>query len=166
MNLPSDLRSREYYNGLREYRDQALEKSNAVDSRRSFGGLTGGKVMALWEAEDGYASELTYSGLVYKNRLISKVTPTVLRIFNRIDYGGSVVTTFRMNLENMHYIRVYKNMMIENGLADRSKATAGRILDRRHGLHEPTDADRELLYSEMCRGASGVFPLDTGFMND
>ncbi len=45
-------------------------------------------------------------------------------------------------------------------------AELSRRGDRKHGLSEPTDDARELLYIEMQRGATGLYPISYDYEAD
>lgn len=158
MSLPISLHGNEYLEHLRGFRDSALIESHWIGKRRSVGGFTFGIAHAQWMTEEGGIAHLTDEGLRRKNTTMTKLMPTTLRLLHSPGEKGIEVVTFRMDIDDIGSIDIYRNLITSGSFREIAKAELHKRADRKHGLSEPTDEQRELLYTEMQRGATGLYP--------
>lgn len=156
MTIPVSINSDKYYEHLREFRDSALEASNWYGKRRNIGGLVFGNAVAGWRAQDGGIADLEDAGVRFRRTNLIRQMPTTLRTLNRVG-NGHEITTYKMDLDEIGFIEVYINMFHKGGILEVIRAGLSRNTEIQMGLNHPTDADRELIYTEMHRGATGWF---------
>lgn len=154
MSLPIGLHSNKYLERLRDFRDQAFDESHWLGTRRRIGGFTFGQSRAEWQSETGGFAYLIDEGLRYKGNTVSKLLPTTLRLYNSQNEYGLEVVTFKMDIDDVGCIDIYRNMITNGSFREIARAELSKRADRKHGLSELTDEDRELLYTEMQRGAT------------
>ena len=162
MAFPDNLDSRSYYEQLVVLRDDALRRSYWFGGRTQLGALSFGLAAAYWRAEDGGTAILTDRGLRLGNNTPWVLRPTVLRLSRTqsTDPGLGESTEFRMELDDLGMIDVYRNLTTSRFVRDGIRAALSRRGDRRHELSVPTDEDLALVYLELQRGASGAYKLD------
>lgn len=164
MNQIPSVHGNEYLEDLRLFRDRALAESHISGTRRRLGGFVFGAAEAAWEtAEDGLA-HLLEGGLRYKDMPLTKFKPTTLRLFHFPEGMSFEVVTYNMDIDDIGCIEIYRNLFTSASLREVAAANLRRRADRKHGLSEPTDEQRRLLYTEMKRGASGRYAV-TNFKN-
>ena len=151
---------------MREYRDSALIESHWLGRRRNIGGFTFGIAHAQWQAEEGGTAHLIDEGLRHKSTTMTKLIPTTLRILNSPGETGFEVVTFRMDIDDIGCIDIYHNLITNGSFVEIAKAELHKRADSKHGLSEPTNEQRELLYTEMQRGATGLYPVTYGYESD
>lgn len=159
MSLPSSLHGNEYLEHLRRFRDSAFVESHWIGRRRSIGGFAFGVAQTQWVTEEGGVAHLIEEGLRYKGTALTRLMSTTLRLIHSPGEKGMEMVTFRMDIDDIGYIDVYRNLIIDGSFREIISAELHKRADRRHGLSVPTDEQRELLYTEMQRGASGLYPI-------
>ena len=159
MTIPVSVDSSEYYEHLRGFRDSALDASNWYGRRKNIGDLEYGAATAGWQAQDGGVVDLKHAGLRFRGLNITRLMPTTLRIINPDFNGNHDITTFSMDLDEIGWVDVYRNTYTNGGLAEVAFAGISRLIDQKNGLQHPTKFDRELLFTELQRGASGDFAI-------
>jgi hypothetical protein len=159
MSLPISLHGNEFLEQLRDLRNTALIESHWMGKRRRIGGFTFGVARAQWQTEEDGTAHLIDEGLRHNEKTIIKFMPTTLRLFNFPGESGFEVVTYRMDIDDVGCIDIYRNLITDGSFREIASAELHKRADRKHGLSEPTDEQRELLYTEMQRGASGIFPL-------
>jgi hypothetical protein len=159
MTIPVSVDSSEYYEQLREFRDSALDASNLYDRRKYLGALVFGSVGARWVSQDGGIAVLEHKGIRFKRSNITRLMPTTLSIDYLKDDGVHDVTTFSMNLDEIGWVDVHKYPHRNYGPLETACAGISKLIDQKNGLQHPTDLQRELIYTELERGASGDFAL-------
>lgn len=80
-----------------------------------------------------------------------------MRIFNTPGSAGTEVVTFKMELDNIGDIEVFRNIITSASLAEIIRAKMSKHADRRHDMTIPTNEELALAYNEMERGASGIY---------
>lgn len=163
MSFPISLHGGEYLEHLRDFRDSALIESHWLGKRRNIGGFTFGIAHAQWLAEEGGTVHLVDEGLRHKRTTITKLMPTTLRIANSPGESGLEVVTFKMDIDDIGCLEIYRNLITDGSFVEFAKADLYKWADRKHGLFNPTDEQRELLYTEMQRGATGLFATASGY---
>lgn len=158
MELPFSLHSQQYLDTLREYRDLALEESHLTGSRKKLGAFTFGAAYASWDSEDGGNVMLVDHGLRRGSTTFGPIKQTKLDImYKRGDLGFECIG-FEMDLDDIGLIDIKRNFFEKiNFFQVMIKPEFTAFRERRHGLHEPTDEDLMLLYTEMQRGATGLY---------
>lgn len=159
MSLPFSLHGNEYLEHLREFRDAALVESHWFGRRKNIGGFTFGVARAQWRTEEGGTAQLIDEGLRYRSTTIINFLPTTLRISNSHGEMGLEVVTFEMDIDDIGCVDVYQNLFTTGSLFEFAKSELHRRSERKYGLSDPTDEQRELLYSELQRGATGLYPV-------
>jgi hypothetical protein len=158
MDVPISLHGNEYYEHLREYRDAALQESNWRGRRKRLGKFTFGIAHAQWHTEDDGLAYLTDEGLRYGSSTVWPVYPTKLHIIERI-HTSHHITEFKMDVDDIGMIDVRTYALVDITMRELVKAEVAGWSERRHGLQEPSDDQRELLSVEMQRGASGMYGM-------
>ncbi len=159
MSLPISLHGNTYLEHLRDYRDVALVESNMMGKRRRVGAFTLGIAHAQWQTEDGARAHLIEAGIRYRNSNLTKIRPTTLRLTSFPAETGLEVVTFKMDIDDIGCIAVYRNMITSGSFREVARAELANRADNLHDLSDPTDEDREMLYTEMQRGATGLYPI-------
>lgn len=157
-NIPEHLHSEQYYEGLRDLRDTALDESHYSGRRKKIGGFTFGVANAKWKTERGGEAELIDRGLRFKNTTLINTRPTTLLLFEGSKEMGFEITRFEMDVDDIGTIYVYQNLVTDTVVRDLIRAEIYRRADRQHDLANPTEEQRVFLYTEMQRGASGMYP--------
>lgn len=157
MSLPFSVHSREYLERLSHLRDIALEESHWFGMRRSIGNFTLGAAHARWRTEEGGIAHLIDEGLRHKRTSVTKLLPTTLRLMNSPGVRGVEVVTYKMELDDIGSIEIYRNLITKATLLEVAKAELHKRAERRLELDRPTVEQREQLYEEMERGASGLY---------
>jgi hypothetical protein len=157
MSLPISLHGNEYLEHLRNFRDLAFDESSWLGKRNRIGHFIFGIAHAHWQTEEGGTAHLTEEGLRYKNTNITRIMPTTLRLYNAPGETGIELITFRMDLDDIGCIDIFRNLITSGTFREVAKAEMYKRADKKHGLSEPTDEQRELLYTEMERGATGLY---------
>jgi hypothetical protein len=158
MSLPESLHSQEYLDQLVDLRDAALRESNYYGRRRQLGRLSYGEANALWRNESGGSTFLQDRGIRFgKVSLLINPHPTTLMIFDHHDNGLSELTEFRMDLDVIESIEVYRTMFTSASFTDVFKYKMAQRQERRLDFVNPADEDRVRLYEEMQRGATGLY---------
>lgn len=101
-------------------------------------------------------------GIRYGNSSL-KLYPTTLRLLHHPGETGIEAVTFKMDIDDIGCIAVYRNMISTGSFLEVMRAELSHRADSKHDLSRPTDDDREFLYSEMQRGATGLYPFDERF---
>lgn len=166
MDLPISLHGNEYFEHLRSFRDTALIESQWLGKRRAVGGFIFGIAHAKWRTEENVTAQLTEDGLRYKNTALTRMKPTTLRLLNSPSDNGFELVTFKMDLDDIGIIDIYRNLITSGSFREIAKAELHQRVDRRHGLSMPTDEQREQLYFEMQRGASGLYRVSNNQETD
>lgn len=151
---------------MREFRDAALIESHWLGRRRRIGGFTFGIARARWRTENDGTAHLIDEGLRHNDTVITPLMPTTLRLYNSPGESGREVVTYKMDIDEIGCIDIYRNLITAGTLREIAKAELYRRADRKHGLSEPTDEQRELLYTEMQRGATGLYPITYDYETD
>ncbi len=157
-NLPFSLYGNTYFEHLREFRDRALVESNLYGQRRRIGNFTFGIAQAEWQTEDGSTAHLLEGGLRYKSTNVTNPLPTTLRIYNHS--GGDVgleLITFKMDIDDVYHIDIYHNLITSGSFQELAKGELSRRRERQHSLATPTTEQREYVYTELSRGATGLY---------
>jgi len=100
---------------------------------------------------------LREDGVLYDDVPTGNIVPTTLRLSNYIEGQGSSITTFEMNLHNGD-TEVYRTMLTGSAFAAAIGERLFKLANRAHGLADPTDQDYKLIYVELQRGATGLYP--------
>jgi hypothetical protein len=157
MSLPISLHGNEYLEHLRNFRDLALVESHWLGKRNRLGNFIFGMAHAQWQTEEGGTAHLAEEGLRYKSTNVTRIMPTILRLYNSPGESGIELTTFRMDVDDIGCIDIFHNLITAGTLREVVKAEMYKRSDKKHGLSQPTDEQRELLYTEMERGATGLY---------
>lgn len=160
MSLPVSLYSNEYYERLREFRDLALTESHFYGKRKTLGRFTFGTVMARWKAEDDSSIYLKDEGVRYKRTPLTKAYPTTVQIYKSHEGLGTEITTFTMDIDDVGTIDYYHGLLTTPTVLSVIKMERQKRSEEKYGLSAPTLEQRELLYMEMSRGATGLYTLD------
>lgn len=160
MSLPISLYGNEYLEHLRGFRDRALVESRWMGKRRNIGRFSVGIAHAQWRAENGGIAHLTDEGVRLKGATIFKYLPTTLEIISPPAETGFEVVTYKMDIDDIGRIDIYRNLMSSGSFKEIALAELHRRADRKYGLSDPTDEQRELLYTEMQRGSTGLYPVN------
>jgi hypothetical protein len=85
--------------------------------------------------------------------------PTTLHIYNFYDENRTNFEriTYKMDLDDNCCIDIYRNMVKTGSFIGAAIADFAQFKDRKNSIHQPTDEDRENLYIELRRGATGLF---------
>jgi len=171
MGLPLSLVGNEYVGDLRGFREAALRKSYLYGSRKQIGKLCFGSVKASWRMAQRGDATLIETGTYYDGSRLFNDRPTTLRLMTPYNvsknvFSGFVETTFKMDLDNSGKIEIYRNIIESGTFRELARIALSREGDQSHGLNIPSDEDRELLYLEMERGASGEFKLPDSLFID
>jgi|GEM_PF-2495590 len=159
MSLPINLHGEKYYEGLKSSRDAALVESHLSGKRNQIAGFTFGRASAEWQLEEGGTAHLQDVGLRHNGTTLTYPRPTTLRLLQPRNNMGIEAITFKMDIDDTGCIDVYRNIFIATSFLEFIKAELSRRKDKKHGLLEPNDEERELLYTEMQRGATGLYPI-------
>ncbi|MDB5163901.1 MAG: hypothetical protein JWS12_519 [Candidatus Saccharibacteria bacterium] len=159
MSLPFSLHGNQYLEHLRVYRDAALVESHWMGRRKRLGRFTFGTAYAQWQTEEGGAAHLIDQGLRNGTSPLT-LKPTILRLLHHPGETGIEVVTFKMDIDDIGCIDIYRNMVISGSFREMARIVFPSRVDDKLGLSQPTDDDRELLYKEMQRGATGLHPID------
>jgi hypothetical protein len=157
MPLPNSLHGNEYWENLSTLRDEALVNSNAYGQRRRVGRLAFGHAHAQWEAETGGAVHLDDEGVRIGDTTLLNFHPTTMRIFDNHGSEGTEVVTFRMDIDDIGDIEVFRHMITSASFLEVVRNEMSKRADRRHDMAVPTDEELTLVYTEMERGASGLY---------
>jgi len=157
MALPNSLHGKEYWENIATLRNKALIHSNIYDQRRRMGSLVFGHTHAQWQAETGGAVHLADAGLRIGNTTLFNGHPTTMRIFDNHGPAGTEVVTFSMDLDNIGDIEVFRHMSASASFLEVVRNEMSKRADRRHDMAVPTDEELALVYTEMERGASGLY---------
>jgi hypothetical protein len=158
MYIP-DLYGNEYLGRLQEYRDKSLVESYWRGRRHRIGKFTCGLVQAKWLAEDGMVAHLTDQGWRFNNVTLSFNYPTTLYIYDAFKSADIEFTTFEMDIDDSGRIEVYHNMLKDGSFRGILRADMAKRAVRQSGQSEPLRDDCIRLYSELQRGASGVYSV-------
>ncbi len=91
---------------------------------------------------------------------LNKLYPTTLRIFNGDWENGFAVTSYRMDLDENGIICINHGMIIQGTVRELLRMDFMSKAESRYGLDFPTREDREYLYEEMRRGATGLYTTE------
>lgn len=159
MSAPERLHSIEYYQELRDLRDQALVNSNLYGVRKKIGSFVFGYASARWRTEDNARAFLREEGIRFRDVTLTRIYPTTLDIFRSYGRNSTELTTYKMDIDDIGTINVYRTMLTENLLNDAFLSVINRPFEDKNDFTNPTDEDRENLFLEMERGASGQYRL-------
>lgn len=159
MSLPVSPHGNRYLEHLRQFRDSACVESHWFGRRKSLGGFTFGAVCAQWQSEEGGRAVLVDTGVRRKNSNLTAIKPTTLRLYSSYTENRLECTTFTMDIDDIGCIDIFRNMITSGTFREIVKADLYKRADKKHGLSVPTDEERELLYTEMQRGATGLYPV-------
>lgn len=157
MSLPNSLHGNEYWENLSTLRDKALVNSNVCGRRRRIGKLAFGHANAQWVAESGGTTCLDDEGLRIGDTTLLNLRPTTMRIFDKHGPEGTEVVTFKMDIDDIGDIEVFRHMIISASFLEVVRTEMSKRADRRHDMAVPTDEELTLIYTEMERGASGLY---------
>lgn len=157
MNLPDSLYGNEYYENLRYFRDEALVESQWFGRRKKIGSLTLGIARSKWKTDDGGIAYLVDEGIRFGSVNLTNYLPTTLRIASEPYKSGREITTFRMDIDDIGQIEIYKSIIADGSFRDIIRTEMQKRIEKRHELNIPTDEQRELIYTEMQRGATGLY---------
>lgn len=163
MSMPISMYGNEYLEHLRNFRDKALIESHWLGRRKNIGGFSFGIAHAQWITEEGGTAHLIDDGLRYKNTTITRLMPTTLRIYNALGESGLELVTYKMDIDDIGCIDIYHNLIFDGSFREIAKAEIFKRADSKHGLSDPTDEQREFLYTEMQRGATGLYPISRDY---
>jgi hypothetical protein len=160
VNIPRDLRGKDYYRSLGEFRDRAFVASNYSGRRRRIGAFTFGLVVAAWETEAGGTAILRDEGLRYGEHAV-RLHPTTLKIDDHeVHPEAHFIDTFELELGEPPYIWVFRRIAPQflSPNADGTLMQSSPVtLDHNLALAEASDEDRNQIYHELQRGASGLY---------
>lgn len=156
MSLPFSVHSATYLEHVHDFRDAALENSRWIGRRKRLGQFTYGIAHAHWQTEENGSAHLIDEGLRYKHSNL-KLYPTTLRVYHPGNVNGFELTTFRMDVDDIGCIEVSRNLIVKGTMLEVARAAISNRQDRLIGLTRATGEDRELLYNEMQRGATGIY---------
>jgi len=159
VNSPSSIENKTYLDQIRQYREEALDKSYVCGRRHKLGAYTSGIVHAQWLAEDGSRAHLIDGAISLGTYSPFNAYPTQLRLSRPIGNICIEQTLFSMDLDDRGVIGVYHNVVPGHTYFDKLIVDLNNRAKALSGETEPVAADKELLLSEMQRGASGMFPL-------
>lgn len=159
MPLPNSLHGKEYWENLSTLRDEALVNSKVYGQRRRIGRLAFGHAHAQWQAETGGTIHLDDEGVRIGDTTLLNFYPTTMQLFDSHGSQGTEVVTFRMDIDNIGRIEVFRHMITSASFLEVVRAEMGKHADRRHDLAVPTDGELAFVYTEMERGASGQYAL-------
>lgn len=153
-DMPS-VHSNEYWRDLKAFRDAALEQSHCYGRRRSVGALACGRAKAVWHtADDGYAV-LEYVGLSWHSKALDRIYNTLFNISWRHD-SGTEWLRYKIDIDDVGLMKVQRVMINRLGLREVVAAQVAALDEWRFGLHVASDEDRQYVYRELKRGASGI----------
>lgn len=157
MSLPNSLHGNEYWENLATLRDEALVNSNVYGRRRRLGKLAFGHACAQWDAESGGTAYLDDQGVQIGDTTLLDLHPTTMRLFDNHTQRGTEVVTFRMDINGIGDIEVFRHMITSASFLEVIRTEISKRADRRHDMAVPTDEELALVYTEMERGASGLY---------
>ncbi len=159
------LHGRDYFDDLQKFRDMALEESHWEGRRKRIGKFTYGIVHAQWESETGGRAHLLEEGIRSSDRrCLNRAYPTTLELYDHGDNGeGTLMTRFSID-DSIGLVKVFRALIVKPSIWKMPGLEIAQKIESRHKLDDPTDSDRILLYEEMKRGASGMYPC--GDMDD
>lgn len=151
---------------FRYLRDQALLNSPYMGQRRKLGKLSFGTARAEWRSEDDGRAVFTDTGLRNQEELVMP-GKTELMMYNSVTVGHeeagkflTKVTFFRIYLD-IGTVSAHNQFYTSGSSREYFRGEFAKRRERKHQLDYPTDEELDLLYSEMLRGASGLYPYDT-----
>jgi hypothetical protein len=161
MPLPASLHGNEYWNNLSALRNEALVKSHTYGKRWRIGRIAFGRAQAQWQTEVGGTAYLEDRGLQIGDTTLLNFHPTTLQIFDGYGSNGIGVTSLSMDIDDIGDIEVYRYMITTDSFlgafSEVVRNEMSKRADRRHEMAVPTDQQLALVYTEMERGASGLY---------
>lgn len=156
MSLPFSTESEMYLERLREFRDRALEASH--DSGRIFrlGNFTVGIASARWKNDNGESVILRESTIRHGLKTVNPV-PTKLTVTGNTDDGKIYQHRYEMNIDDIGLISAFESTYDEASYAQIFRADAKKLHQTLTQNTWATEAQREDLYYELERGASGLY---------
>ncbi len=161
MSTPASLYGNEFIEGLRSLRDQALVESHYYGRRKKIGKFSVGVVRAWWATEDDDGTAyLTDQGLRYgEEHIMPSGTNLTVYNYEHIDRDGKMpVVEYQIDL-GIGSIEVYGTILPRMNIRSLAKWNFAKRQERKFNLQTASDEDRGLLYTEMERGASGLFAI-------
>ena len=110
MSLSMDLYGDNYFENLRNFRDNALIESRWKGRRKNIGRFTYGLTQAEWQSAEGGSAHLIERGMRYKS-FSTRILPTTLRIFSPITDSGYELEHFLEEVIN--YGPLYEFLSVE-----------------------------------------------------
>ena len=160
MELPEGLSEHDYCERLRQYRDEALERSRLWGNTGSQPGKLHEIARADWYAEDDSIAVLVHERLKIFGAPILRSSKTNLVLVEvDSDSDARIEKHYEMDLDRSGRIDQYTRVVIEDNFLEYVSHQTARKKARALGLSSPTYEELHRVFSEMKRGASGMYPV-------